>query len=127
VLRIRALKRAVAERTAGRLDSRLRQAAEALVAKVSTIEEELYQVRNRSPKDPLNFPVRLNNRISALQRVVESAEAKPTDQCYTVFELLSADLAAQLAALDAAVGTDLPALNRLLAARSVAAIVEPGR
>ena len=60
------------------------------------MEEEIYQVKNRSPKDPLNYPIRPNNRLAALQRVVESAEARPTDQSYEVFELLCGELAASL-------------------------------
>jgi len=32
------------------------------------VEEDLYQVRNRSNQDPLNFPIKLNNQIAALMR-----------------------------------------------------------
>ncbi len=32
----------------------------------STIEEDIYQVRNRANEDPLNFPIKLNNQIAAL-------------------------------------------------------------
>jgi photosystem II stability/assembly factor-like uncharacterized protein len=126
IVRIRGLKRLVGERTAGVADRRIRQAADAFVARIAAVEEDLYQVRNRSPKDPLNFPVKLNNRISALQRVVESAEARPTDQCYAVFTLLSDELALRMSTLDGAIRTDLPALNRLLAARKLPPVVDPG-
>jgi photosystem II stability/assembly factor-like uncharacterized protein len=61
---------------------------------LSTIEEELYQVRNRSNQDPLNFPIKLNNQIAALERVIESGDAKPTDQSYVVYKELTARLAA---------------------------------
>jgi hypothetical protein len=126
IVRIRRLKRLVGERTAGVADRRIRQAADALVARIAAVEEDLYQVRNRSPKDPLNFPVKLNNRISALQGVVESAEARPTDQCYAVFTLLSDELALRLSTLEDAIRTDLPALNRLLAARKLPPALDPG-
>jgi hypothetical protein len=86
------------------------------------VEEQLYQVKNRSAKDPLNYPVKLNNRLASLQRVVENSDAKPTDQTRAVLDKLSAELQAQLAKLDAAVATDLPALNKVLAARKLAAI-----
>jgi photosystem II stability/assembly factor-like uncharacterized protein len=126
VIRIRALKRLAAERTAGDADPGLRKAADAFAARITAVEEDLYQVRNRSAKDPLNFPVKLNNRISALQRVVESAESRPTDQCDVVFTLLSKDLAACLSTLDGVIRADLPALNRLLAARNRPPIIDPG-
>jgi photosystem II stability/assembly factor-like uncharacterized protein len=69
---------------------------------LSTIEEELYQVRNRSNQDPLNFPIKLNNQIAALERVIETGDAKPTDQSYVVYKELTARLAALKARLDSA-------------------------
>ncbi|MBE3134910.1 MAG: glycosyl hydrolase [Acidobacteria bacterium] len=124
IIRIRAMKQQASERLRGVSEARVLKAMEAFVLKISAVEEELYQVRNRSPKDPLNFPVKLNNRIAALQRVVESAEARPTDQCHTVFALLSDELAASLSKLDSAVNADLAALNALLKARRLAAITD---
>jgi photosystem II stability/assembly factor-like uncharacterized protein len=127
VIAIRAMKKQVADRLAGRSDPALATAAETFVTKISAVEEGLYQVRNRSPKDPLNFPVKLNNRIAALQHVVESTEARPTDQCFTVFGLLSDELAAVLGRLNAAMASQLPALNAALAARGLAAIEPPAK
>ena len=37
-----------------------------LVEQMNAIEEDLYQIRNRSGQDPLNFPIKLNNRIASL-------------------------------------------------------------
>ena len=65
---------------------------ESLVGKLTEIEEALYQTKNQSPQDPLNFPIRLNNRLSSLRRSVETGEAKPTDAAYKVFEEQSAEL-----------------------------------
>jgi hypothetical protein len=43
-------------------------------------------VRNRSGQDPLNYPIKLNNKIAALAGVIESADAKPTNS-HEVFTL----------------------------------------
>ena len=51
---------------------RLRRSADALAGDLSTVEQEVYQVRNQSNQDPLNFPVRLNNKIASLNGVVSS-------------------------------------------------------
>ena len=72
-----------------------------LLARLSQIEEELYQVKNQSGQDPLNFPIRLNNRLAALGRSVETGDARPTAGSYQVFKELSAELDRQLAELDA--------------------------
>ncbi|MFN2602824.1 MAG: glycosyl hydrolase [Gemmatimonadaceae bacterium] len=69
------------------------------IAKLTKIEEDLYQVRNRSGQDPLNFPIRLNNRLAALQRSVETGDARPTAAAYVVFKGLSSDLDRELAEL----------------------------
>ena len=37
---------------------------------ISEVEDSLYQTKNRSGQDPLNYPIRLNNRIGALMGVV---------------------------------------------------------
>ena len=125
VIAIRAMKRQVGQRIAGVTDARIGRAAAAFVSRISAVEEDLYQVRNRSPKDPLNYPVKLNNRVSALQRVVESSEARPTDQSLAVFALLSDELAAAMSRLSAALDVELPALNAELAARKLAPIEKP--
>jgi hypothetical protein len=59
-------------------------------------------VRNRSNQDPLNFPIKLNNQIAALMRVIEAGDAKPTDQSYTVYKELTERLQKLKARLDTA-------------------------
>src|SRR5207302_4775292 len=94
-------------------------AADALTRKISEVEEEIYQVRNQSNQDLLNFPIKINNRIAALRRSVESGDARPTNASYQVFKELSAELDVQLSRLKSIQGTELGALNKLLAAKSV--------
>ena len=90
VIRIREIKKNIADRV--KKDPSLDAAGERLSTKLSAVEEDIYQVRNRSNQDPLNFPIKLNNQIAALQRVVESGDSKPTDQTYEVFKELNARL-----------------------------------
>ena len=40
-------------------------AAKSLKAKLAAVEEELYQTKNQSNQDPLNYPIRLNNKLAA--------------------------------------------------------------
>lgn len=71
-----------------------------IIDQLSVIEENLYQVRNQSSQDPLNFPIKLNNRLAALGRSIETGESKPTDASYKVYQELSTDLKKQLMDLD---------------------------
>ena len=115
VIRIRDLKAQIAERASKSPDAQLKRAADAFTAKLTDIEGEIYQYRNQSNQDPLNYPIRLNNKLAALQGTVESGDSRPTDQAYLVFKELAARLDKQLARLEGMLKTELPAFNALLA------------
>jgi len=89
-------------------------AATALEQALSQIEDSLYQTRNRSGQDPLNYPIRLNNKIGALMGVVGSADGQPTQQSYAVFNDLSRQLDQELAILKRTLDTGLPRVNAML-------------
>ena len=96
-----------------------RASAKAFISKISAIEEDLYQVRNQSNQDPLNFPIKLNNRLASLRRSVENGDARPTEGAYKVFEELSQELAGHLSKLDGLMKTDLPSLNQAFESKNI--------
>lgn len=98
-------------------------AGTALTRKLTDVEEALYQTRNQSSQDPLNFPIRLNNKLAALLGVVSGSETPPTDQSFAVYEELSADINAQLQKLAQIMKTDVPAFNQLVKDQNIPAIV----
>jgi hypothetical protein len=116
VLLIRGIDQQIADRKA-KLDPKqtaVGRALDDLQQTIDAVENEIYQTKLQSSQDPLNFPIKLNNKIAALQGVIESADAAPTEQTYSVFRTLSGRLDEQLAKLDAAVKTKLPAVNQQL-------------
>ena len=119
VVLIRDFRKQAKERVDKTKDSQIRAAVDALMKKLSDVEEEIYQVRNQSNQDPLNFPIKLNNRIAALRRSVETGDARPTNASYIVFKELSAELDVQLAKLKALVDGELVTLNKLLGEKSL--------
>ena len=92
----------------------IQKLADGLLQPLAVVEAEAYQVKNRSGQDPLNYPIRLNNKIAALSGVIESADSKPTDQSVEVFNELSAQLDAQLEKMRQTLNTELPRLNAAL-------------
>jgi hypothetical protein len=100
--------------------------ADSLLKPIAVVEEEVYNTKLRSGQDPLNFPIRLNNKIAALQGVVESSDSKPTDQTYVVFKELSGKLDAQIQKLQQSLKTDLPRLNAALK-REKAGEIDPDK
>jgi photosystem II stability/assembly factor-like uncharacterized protein len=116
VLLIRGVRQQVQERLGRTQNAEVRTAGDSLLARMAVIEERLYQVRNQSNQDPLNYPIRLNNKLAALMSHVEEAENAPTEQSYQVFQELSGQLDRELAALNQVWTQDLEAFNRLLRA-----------
>ncbi|HEV8264931.1 MAG TPA: glycosyl hydrolase [Gemmatimonadales bacterium] len=128
VRRIREVKEALdgaaarARGLAGDAGKRVAQQADSIKARLSAVEAEIYQVKNRSSQDPLNYPVRLNNKIAALAGVVASADAAPTEPSVRVFDELSAALQVQLDRLKGVLDADIPAFNKLVKDSDVPAV-----
>ncbi|EAZ81182.1 VPS10 domain-containing protein [Algoriphagus machipongonensis] len=66
-------------------------------AEMDEIEKTLYQTQNQSRQDPLNFPIRLNNKLAHLNVVVGNGDWKPTDQSYEVKDELTEKIDVELA------------------------------
>ena len=98
-------------------------AGTALNKKLTTIEETLYQTKNQSNQDPLNFPIRLNNKLAALGGVVGSAEAAPTAQSHAVYDEVVTQIDAELQKLAQLMRTDVPAFNQLVRDQNIPAVV----
>ena len=123
VINVRKIRDQVNDRLGKTQAADLHSAGDALNKKLTGVEEAIYQVKNRSGQDPLNFPIKLNNRIGHLLGVIEGwQDARPTDQTYTIFKQLSAELDAQLAILKAAESGDLAAFNKQLVAANLQSV-----
>jgi photosystem II stability/assembly factor-like uncharacterized protein len=121
VLRLRHIKHQVEARVKATAD--LKAQADALTVLLTGIEGEIYQHRNQSSQDPLNYPIRLNNKLAALQGIVEAGDGAPTAQSAAVFADLSGRLDTQLKRVEAAVAREVAAFNATLTARQLAPIV----
>ena len=104
-------------------DPQLKAQADVLLGKLTTIEETIYQVQNRSDQDPLNFPIRLNNYIGALARSVMSGDYAPTSQAYVVETDFAGRVQAEQSAFDQTIAASLPQLNTLLAQKGQPPII----
>jgi photosystem II stability/assembly factor-like uncharacterized protein len=90
---------------------------------LSVVEDSLYQTRNQSGEDPLNFPIRLNDQMSGLMGFVSSGERRPPKQAYDVYNVLGAKLTTQTTKLNRVIGADLPKVNAMLKAAGLAEII----
>jgi hypothetical protein len=101
-------------RLTGRDAEVVNMVAPAFLATLASVEDSIYQTRNRSNQDPLNYPIRLNNKIAALMGVVGSSDNRPTAQTHEVFNRLSAQLDRELARMRQAIAEHLPNINERL-------------
>ncbi len=106
VIEIRAVRDSLDQKIQGIKDQPILAEAERFNQEITMIEEALYQTKNQSNQDPLNFPIRLNNRLASLRRSVENGDAKPTDGAYKVFQELSEELESHLKKLDTLMSED---------------------
>ena len=113
VTNIRRIKTEAAEKTKG-APKEVVAAAEALATNLTAVEVDLYQVKNQSGQDPLNFPIKTNNRLASLLRVATTGEGRPTGNVGPIFDELVAELKAEQDRLDKTLATDLVTLNRML-------------
>jgi len=79
-------------------------------------------VRNQSGQDPLNFPIRVNNRLANLLAMAERGDGRPTNNMPEILGILTTELRGHTDRLAQVWRTDLAAVNRELRRRSLPAI-----
>ena len=87
--------------------------ASVLEGKLSAIEKELYQTQNRSGQDPLNFPIRLTNKLAHLNSLVSMGDFQPTLQDIQVKEFLVQEINKSLKSFDVLMENEIISFNTL--------------
>jgi photosystem II stability/assembly factor-like uncharacterized protein len=111
VVRIRDVKTQVADRLKKSTDAQLKTKGDTLTTHLGAVEEDIYQVRNQSGQDPLNFPIKINNRLASLLGVVGNGDGPPIGAADDIFADLKGELQVQIDRLNRVLTTDLPAFN----------------
>ncbi len=78
---------------------------------VNTIENNLYQTKSKSNQDPLNFPIKLNNKLGHLNALTSVGNHKPTDQAITFKKEIISQIDKELADLYTIFENDVKQLN----------------
>lgn len=83
------------------------------------IEEALYQTKNRSGQDPLNFPIRLTNKLGHLNSLVSMGDFAPTAQDIMVKNELSEKINTQLKTFNTLITEEISAFNKAFNAKQL--------
>jgi len=96
--------------------------AKNILDEMKKVEEELYQTKNRSNQDPLNFPVRLNNKLAAVAGEASSSDFRPNDQTIAVRNEITEKIDVQLKTLEKIFKDSLPKLNEMVKSKNISPI-----
>lgn len=97
--------------------------AKGIQDQMKTIEETLYQTKNRSGQDPLNFPIRLNNKLAHLNSLVSAGNFAPTEQMVAFKNEITAEIDKHLNSLKKIFDEEIPAFNNLVKQKNIDAVV----
>jgi DNA-binding FrmR family transcriptional regulator len=89
----------------------LLETAAELRATLSNIEEALYQTKMESPQDPLNFPIRLNDKLVGVMSLAGFGDHAPSASTIAVRDELVKAIDTELERLNEIFNNDLAAFN----------------
>ncbi len=85
--------------------------AKKLSEKFSEIEKALYQTQNKSGQDPLNFPIKLTNKLGHLNSLVGMGDFPPTEQDIAVKNELTSKINSELDKFNTLVSEEIKRFN----------------
>ena len=91
--------------------------------KITVVEETLYQTKSKSGQDVLNFPIRLNDKLSGVFDAANSGYAAPSKQVKEVYAELAKQIDAELLKFKNIKDVDLKEFNELIRVKAVPVIV----
>jgi len=89
----------------------LLERADTLSDQFSEIEKTLYQTQNKSGQDPLNFPIKLTNKLAHLNSLVSMDDFPPTTQDVAVKNELTAKINSELVKFDRLISEEISEFN----------------
>ena len=100
----------------------VKQQADTILSQLTAIEEKLHQTKAKSGQDVLNYPIRLNDKLSGLYDAANSGNMAPSKQVKDVYADLAAQADAELAKLKRLMDNDVKQLNQLIREKSLPVI-----
>lgn len=95
----------------------------AIVKRMTAVEEALYQTKNRSGQDPLNYPIRLTNKLAHLNALTGVGNFRPTEAALAFKAEMEAAIDAELNRWQQIKAADIPALNAMIRQKELDVIV----
>jgi photosystem II stability/assembly factor-like uncharacterized protein len=104
------------------LDKQIKALADSINNQLTNIEETLYQTKAKSSQDVLNFPIKLNDKLSGVIDAANSANMAPSKQVLEVYATIAKDCDVQLDKLKALQKNEITAFNQLIREKALPVI-----
>jgi len=92
---------------------------------ITKIEESLYHTKIKSPQDPLNFPIRLTDKLAYLNTILGDGDFPPTEQAKEVRQELEEEIDVQMDEFEVVTMDMIPRLNQMVEDKNIGAIIVP--
>jgi len=100
----------------------IKQQADTINKQMTAVEEAMHQTKAKSGQDVLNYPIRLDDKISGLYDFASSGNAAPAKQVKDAYAELSAQADVQLNKLKKIIDEDLVKLNDMIREKALPVI-----
>lgn len=125
IIDIRSLRKQMNAYTSKIEDEELKDEVSEIDSVMTVVEKALYQTQNRSGQDPLNFPIRLTNKLAHLNSLTQIGDHDypPTDAAIAVKKELVAEIDKLLMQWRTVKENSIPALNDMIRRKAFDIIV----
>ena len=82
--------------------------------KLSVIENKIHMTKNQSRQDPLNYGIRINNRLAFLMADSQRGDFPPTDQSMEFFKIIKEELNHELGSFNKLLNTYVSQINNMI-------------
>ncbi len=114
IIEIRSLKNQMKDFKTSHKDSLIVEKISEIDSVLTHIEKQLYQTKNKSNQDPLNFPIRLTNKLAHINSLAQIGDGAPPRQMYEVRDELTDRINVELERYDKIKENDIPILNKMI-------------
>jgi hypothetical protein len=116
----------IARATKAGKEVELKKLAEAMNRKLTTLEEEMIQTKNKAGQDPINYPPMFDDQLDWLYLVVNTQDARPTKGCYDLYDDLKKQSDGFMKRLDDILASDLKLFNEQVVKENVGGVLIEG-
>ena len=99
--------------------------ADSILQRLDSLQNDLYQTKNKSEQDPINYPIKLNNKLAHLNSLVGMGNYAPTKQAILVKEELIEEVDERLTFYENDMMLLIERLNLLIRQSDMPIIVRP--